>query len=496
MKLSASALLAVATGVGAVHVVEFNLRRGLPGVRLGASPVLSKRATYVQELANNITGGGYFAEVMVGTPGQPVTMVLDTGSSDVWVVSYKANLCTSALLQEQYQDSCGATFNPSKSETVALVENNGFPIKYLDGSTAEGDYIADTFAIGGTTIEALQMGYATKVVRGTGVLGIGFGANVAADEQYPNIMDQLTAQGRIAVKAYSLYLNDRRSASGSILLGGIDTGRFIDKLHVLPITRNITGSYTAFEVAFTGMAITYTNGSSATISDPLFSSLPAILDSGSTMSYLPDSIARRIFRQLGAVTDAELGLTFIDYSYLTDEPGMTISFRFGRATITVPVHEMVLDLLGSYQHLLPSSIPYDRVCVFGILTTADFETSGAVPDSDMFALLGDTFLRSAYVVYDLDHYQIGMAQANLNSTTSNVIELKAGGSSLPSVTGVAAQQTSSPTSGGGGGGGVATVTVTQNAAPGSVRLSGSMDVLAVVAVTSLFVLVGGALVAL
>ena len=58
---------------------------------------------------NNVTGGGYYADITVGTPGQPQTVVLDTGSSDVWVVAYNANLCESVEAQVYYHDSCGET---------------------------------------------------------------------------------------------------------------------------------------------------------------------------------------------------------------------------------------------------------------------------------------------------------------------------------------------------------------------------------------------------
>ena len=42
---------------------------------------------------NNITGGGYYAEIEVGTPGQKFKVHLDTGSSDTWVNSADTNLC-------------------------------------------------------------------------------------------------------------------------------------------------------------------------------------------------------------------------------------------------------------------------------------------------------------------------------------------------------------------------------------------------------------------
>jgi hypothetical protein len=43
------------------------------------------------------------------------------------------------------------------------------------------------------------------------------------------------------------------------------------------------------------------------------------------------------------------------------------------------------------------------------------------------SVLGDTFLRSAYVVYDLQNNQISIAQTDFNATSSNVVEITAGG---------------------------------------------------------------------
>jgi hypothetical protein len=50
--------------------------------------------------------------------------------------------------------------------------------------------------------------------------------------------------------------------------------------------------------------------------------------------------------------------------------------------------------------------------------------------------LGDFFLRSVYVVYDLANHHIWMAPAVLNTTKSNIVEIQAGALSLPQSTGV------------------------------------------------------------
>lgn len=197
----ASVATVAATTATAQRVIPVTFSK--PTSRL---PALHKRAgTYSQELNNNLTGGGYYAQVTVGTPPQTVDLIVDTGSSDVWVLDSEADLCQSTRMQDYY-GYCLSTYDPDKSSTYSLVSQNSFSIQYVDGSGSDGNYIKDTFSIGGADIEALQMGLATNSTINSGLLGIGFAANVAARTPYPNIMNLFQDQDLIAIQAYSLYL--------------------------------------------------------------------------------------------------------------------------------------------------------------------------------------------------------------------------------------------------------------------------------------------------
>ncbi|KAK4124815.1 acid protease [Parathielavia appendiculata] len=456
--LSASLLLALVPGALSQNVVRFNVTKGLPGVHLSSVPSLARRGTYSEQLINNISGGGYYVQVKVGTPGQTLTMLLDTGSSDAWVLGHDADLCTDEELQGLYGMTCTDTYNPSESSSNKLVKKDGFKITYLDGGTAAGDYISDDFSVGGTTVKSLQMAYVTKAVRGTGILGLGFSISERAATKYPNIIDEMANQGLIGCKGYSLYLNDRRTDSGSILFGGIDTDKFIGPLEILPLHKPPGGNYSSFEVNFTSITVSYTNGTQLSIPTTILDHpAPAVLDSGTTLSYLPDGMVQPIYSALGTIYDPDLRMTLIDCVYLTTEPQLHLAFTFTPTlTITVPIWELILDILPP--NYTPSTSPKQpppqtrpsKTCVFGIQSTALFTQTGTLesdsksqsPSTVNFTLLGDTFLRSAYVVYDLTHYQIGLAQANLNSTSSTIVPLSSEGTSLPtSLTGVAAQQT-------------------------------------------------------
>jgi hypothetical protein len=62
---------------------------------------------------------------------------------------------------------------------------------------------------------------------------------------------------------------------------------------------------------------------------------------------------------------------------------------------------------------------------------------GIGPAGNSVAVLGDTFLRSAYVVYDLANNEISLAQTNFNSTSENIQEIQKGTDGVPNATGVA-----------------------------------------------------------
>ncbi|KAK5991102.1 putative aspartic-type endopeptidase opsB [Cladobotryum mycophilum] len=371
---------------------------------------------------NNITGGGYYAEFGIGTPPQNLSFMLDTGSSDTWVNSVDADLCSDELEQEQ-NGYCQKQFDPEGSSTFKVVARNGFDISYLDGREIQGDYFNDSVVIDGAVIKNQQLGLALESVRPTGIMGLGLTITVAAKKKYPTIVDNLVSQGIINAPVFSLYLNDLQSKEGTVLFGGVDTEKIIDDLAVLPM-QSVPGSntqeITSYAVKLTGLSVTGVKTDSL--------SAVTILDSGSTLSLLPDAFTKKVWNQFGVKNVQGLPVAFVDCARANDKA--TFDFEFGSKSIKIPLEEFVIDSFADFQDELMSQPSlqslfkgWKGVCAFGISSTADFRIK-----SDQFALLGDTFLRSAYVVYDLANKQIGMAQASLNSTSSKIVEFKKGDS--------------------------------------------------------------------
>ncbi|KAH6887952.1 aspartic peptidase domain-containing protein [Thelonectria olida] len=395
---------------------------------------------------NNITGGGYYAEFSIGTPGQKLSFLLDTGSSDTWVNSVDTDLCNSLSLQKT-NGFCMTQFDPDESSTYKVVDRNGFDITYLDGRRIRGDYFKDTVTIDGKQVKNQQLGLAAKSVRPTGIMGLGFDTNVAAAEKYPTILDNLVSQGVIDTAAFSLYLNDLDTDSGTVLFGGIDTKKFIGNLSTLPLVpdfQSTSNNITSFTVEMDSFSVTTKDGDDDVRLDNM--NADAILDSGSTICLLPDSQVKDIYDAFDIRTIQGVSVPFVDCAYADSKgDGITFNFAFKGKTIKVPMDEMVVNSFASVQDQIMGDSELSQIfdgwkgaCMFGIGSASDYGV-----DDSSFALLGDTFLRSAYVVYDLTNQQIGLAEANVNATGSDVVEFKAGDKDLPSVTGVDASDSSS-----------------------------------------------------
>ena len=252
-----------------------------------------------------------------------------------------------------------------------------------------------------------------------GVLGIGYTTNEVAinddGQTYANLPKAMVNKGLIKSNAYSLWLNDLDANTGSILFGGVNSAKYHGSLETLPIQK-VNGVYSEFIIALTSVVLS----KSSKTKNYTSSSLPAavLLDSGSSLTYLPDEITQDIFDDLDVTYEESEGVGYVPCSIA--EKNINISYTFSSPTIHVGINELVLDSGGmNYKN-------GEAACVFGI-----------VPAGSSTAVLGDTFLRSAYVVYDLANNEISLANTNFNSTDSDILEIGTGDDSVPGATAVA-----------------------------------------------------------
>ncbi|EED16393.1 yapsin, putative [Talaromyces stipitatus ATCC 10500] len=395
---------------------------------------LAKRGSASVGVTNAVSEGLYYVNASVGTPGQKVQLVLDTGSSDIWF--FGPHSCDAKTTE-----CLGGIYNPVNSSTVKTYQPMGtFSIQYgTPNSNVTGNYITDAFSVGEASVKNLTMAYATYAAYvPTGVMGIGFDTNEAivgrGGRAYPNFIDVLVSQNVIDTKAYSLWLNDLDSSSGSCLFGGYDTKKFTGELLTIDMQPDEqSGQFNSMTVAWTGLSITTAHGTQNVTSSSFAS--PALLDSGTTLSIIPNDIYEELLQFFQAQQDQQ-GDAIVDCGLLDSAEG-SLDFTFGGANgpvIKVPFSEFALPAIGTDGSWLTFQ-DGSLACVLGLQGT------GSQASSQLPVILGDTFLRSAYVVYDLENKQISLAQTVFNATDSNVVEITSASPVASVVTGAVVTQT-------------------------------------------------------
>ncbi|RPB05778.1 acid protease [Choiromyces venosus 120613-1] len=387
-------------------------------------PRLRKRSSTVLQRLDN-ADYLYYANVSIGTPPQNLRLHLDTGSSDVWVESMKSELCQG----RNHPCNVTGTFDPDSSSTYEQVSND-FDISYVDGEFARGDYGKDVLTLtDGVEVSGLQFGIGIESTSTDGIMGIGFDLNEVQVQRlkkdpYRNLVDLMADQKLIRSRAYSLWLNDLNAPTGEILFGGVDTAKFIGSLVTVPIDKRVGETKAReFAITLTSVSITNSSGDSLTLTSNGYAN-PVLLDTGSTYTYLDSVLAKALADQVGAQAVERYGIAVVPCE--ARNYNGSVSYGFSGATITVPLRELVInayDTTGKPAKFNDGT----KLCYWGVLSSGDVGTN----------VMGDTFLRSAYVVYDLDNEEISLANTRYNATDSRILEIGAGSSAVPNATGVA-----------------------------------------------------------
>lgn len=394
----------------------------------------------------------------MGTPAQKFRLHLDTGSSDLWVNSATSTLCKS----RGSPCSFAGTYSANSSSTYSYVASD-FNISYVDGSGAAGDYVTDTFTIGGSTLKTLQFGIGYTSSSPEGILGIGYQINEvqvgrAGKAAYNNLPAQMVADNLIQSNAYSLWLNDLDANTGNILFGGVDTAKYTGSLDTLPVQKE-SGVFAEFLITLTEVTL----GNTVIASNQ---AQAVLLDTGSSLTYLPDAMTEAIYEQVSAQYDSSEGAAYVPCSLASNTS--TLNFTFSTPMISVPMDELVLSITSSNGKPLTFS-DGTTACLFGI-----------APAGSSTAVLGDTFIRSAYLVYDLANNEISIAQTNFNATTTNIVEIGTGSTAVPDATLIANAATAA--AGTSGDSAAGTISGTSTSKAGAQRTAAPINLGAIAAV--------------
>ncbi len=320
-------------------------------------------------------------------------MAIDTGSDELWVNP----TCESRELIPEQVAECkadGQYSSNSSSSAVAMQQTKFIP--YGKGNVTI-QYVSDDIALPGSDIglKGVQFGTAIKSNElSEGIMGLAYGKGTNLN--YDNFVDQLALQKVTNSKAFSVALGSVDANNGGVVIfGGVDTKKFSGKL----VSNKILGPQgqepiNRYWIQMTSVALD-TSGTSKTYSG---GNVPVVLDSGSSLSYLPRSIVTAMASDFEGKLDRYSGFYLVPCSQAAKTG--SIDFTFGSATIRVPFREFIWNAEPD-------------VCVLGALAVE--------PGSGVTPLLGDTFMRSAFVVFDQSQNTISMAQyVNCGQNEQNI----------------------------------------------------------------------------
>ncbi|KAH6874872.1 aspartic peptidase domain-containing protein [Thelonectria olida] len=382
----------------------------------------SKRAengTVLQTLEN--MDFFYAAEIDIGTPPQTVTVLVDTGSSELWVNPD----CETAPSQTQYKQCLSfGTYDPNKSKTPPIGPFGRETISYGDASdestqtSATIRYYTETLSFGNSKIVNQTFGVVVESDGiSQGILGLAPDLRGGFDRDLPYtlVLSSMADQGLINSRVFALDLRHSEDETGAVVYGGIDRNKYVGKLEKVNIILGEKGEY-RLAVELTKLGLTVDGDSDDFTLDDDDSNV--MLDSGTTLTRMHYSAAYPILEALDARDDGE-GF-YYTYCSARDKEG-SVDFGFGDKIVKVPFSDFILDIGDG------------TFCYIGLVVTTDQQ------------ILGDSVLRAGYFVFDWDNKEVHIAQAAQCGDEDDITAVGTGDNAIPSITGNCKESDTKPT---------------------------------------------------
>ncbi|AGO11391.1 AaceriACR143Wp [[Ashbya] aceris (nom. inval.)] len=322
--------------------------------------------TYSSEVINYLNMQ-YSVDITLGTPPQQFRVALDTGSSLLWVPSDR---CTSRTCSRHN------SYRPGSSSTYKATDRS-IALEYVKGD-ARARVAVDTLYFAGAKIENQGFGQADNVAdvfyyaQFDGIIGIGY-PSIGYGIKPP--INNLIDSGGLKDPVFGIYISNsqrRNAPAGEIVLGGYNTNKFTGDIKWFPVSRQAF-----WETGLSGIKI----GDHALNVD----GFGVVFDTGSSFIILPDDVYSDFLTQFPSVSRAG-EIDYVDCSTISTAPDL--SFEFGGSVFKLTPREYILR--------------FGMSCALGV--SGSSRVSGV-------AILGDTFLRRYYTIYNFGDNTIGVADA-------------------------------------------------------------------------------------
>ncbi|KAJ5088737.1 acid protease [Penicillium angulare] len=360
--------------------------KGLTGRR-------SHKTSGTSGLISLFEGEEYATSITFGS--QTFDVIVDTGSSDTWVVETGFECLDLETGNKTTESECAfgsSTYTVDKG--FKEISGEEFSIEYGDGEYLYGFMGKESVTLAGITVEqeVAIVNQAAWEGDGTtsGLTGLAYPAltsayseSTDAQEEYNPIFTTMYKEGLIDSYFSLAILRDVSGAAGYLTLGGLPPIDFEETFTSTDILiTSIEGyskSYDFYtinidDVTLNGKAVSGSGGSD----------IQYIVDSGTTLNYYPTSIADAVnaaFDPPATYSDDE-GAYVVDCNATAPAHGITI----GGTTFKINPLDMIL--------YAGTDDEGNDVCISGI------DDGGDDASEDLY-ILGDTFQKNVVTVFDV-----------------------------------------------------------------------------------------------
>ncbi|KAK3359079.1 aspartic peptidase domain-containing protein [Lasiosphaeria hispida] len=325
----------------------------------------------------------YLCEVAIGTPPQKALLDFDTGSSDLWVRSTE-------LSKSWFHKDKHNTFDPSKSSSFKKSEGQTWKISYGDGSSASGDVGTDVIVVGGLRIEGQAIELASKLSKEfsegapDGLLGLAFPklntimTNGKPDPQPTPVVNMITQSDipKDSELFTSCFYSARDQKDSFYTFGWIDEDLV-----------KASGEEIAWADIDNSDGFWSFSSESVTINSTKveLSGNKAIADTGTTLALVSDDVCDALYKQIDGAEYSEKYQGYIIPNTATADNLPDFSIAVGDKEFVVQKEDLLFA-------------PADDNNWYG-----GVQSRGQLP----FDILGDTFLKSIYAIWDQGHNRFG-----------------------------------------------------------------------------------------
>ncbi|KZT71687.1 acid protease, partial [Daedalea quercina L-15889] len=345
----------------------------------------------------------YIGTISVGTPSQSFPVIMDTGSSDLWLASKSCSGCPSDT--PEFDNSSSSTFKSNTSTTSSTSSNGQVEITYGSGEV-QGSLGSDTVSLGGQTVSSQTFlvvdDVSSDLLDGnvTGIMGLAF-QSLAATGAVP-FWQALVSQGSLSNPEFAFYLtrfiSDETALAeepgGTFTIGGVNGSLYSGDIAYYSLADASSPSYWTLAIS----AITV-NGNTVSLGS---SSANAAIDTGTTLIGGPSDAVSAIYAEIEN-SEALTGDYDGYYSFpCSSEPNVTIAF--GGQAWAISAADMNLGAVDEE----------GTSCLGGVFVLSE---GSDVPSSSnsLTWVVGDTFLKNVYSVFRSSPAAVGFAALSTNA---------------------------------------------------------------------------------